>query len=175
MLACPNNPFPSRGMLNAKRFTVGQENIVCLFGFKTSLHVSIKSPQTLWTDWLPLEGLWPVVFQLWPTTGCVFCQYFFIYFVVRLIVSFFPPLFLFQYGFLFILLLLISEEWEHCDTGHSRSFKCKRLCVIMTDKCEPAQTGLSSLLFTQRGHTPHWADHDTPAGQEFFRIRRPLL
>lgn len=66
--------------------------------------------------------------------------------------SFFSP-FVNRMDFL-IFFSLTGEEWERSDTGHSRSFKCERLRLIMTDKCEPAQTGPSSLLFTQRGHTP---------------------
>lgn len=42
-----------------------------------------------------------------------------------------------------------GDRREHGDTGQSRSSEMKRLCVIMKDKCKPAQTSLNLLLFAE--------------------------
>lgn len=70
--------------------------------------------------------------------------------------------------------VLMSDElvkfywWERSDMGQSRSFDMQRLCVIMEDKCKPAWSRLSLLLFAEGSNPPFWADCN-PLGHKFFR------
>lgn len=73
---------------------------------------------------------------------------------------------------------VICEQWERDDTGHGRSFKLKGLRVIMADKCEPALTGLSLLLFAKEVSHPTGliiTPFPPPLGQEFLRTEQLVL
>lgn len=70
---------------------------------------------------------------------------------------------------------VICEQWERDDTGHGRSFKLKRLRVIMEDKCEPVLTGLSLLLFAKEVSHPAGLIITPPLGQEFLRTKQLVL